>query len=336
MAKKHTSKVITKKRILVTGGTGSFGKMFIKEILKFSPKKIVVFSRDENKQGEMRREYNDKRIEYILGDVRDIRSLREAMRGIDIVIHAAALKWITEVEYNVWEGVKTNIIGTQNLIHAAKDAHVEKVVALSTDKAVEPINAYGMAKALQERLITAANLYENGSKTVFISTRYGNVLGSRGSVVPHFRSLLDKNKPVTITDSQMTRFMMTLQESVQLVLTALEKGVGGEVFVRKMPGHTITDLAEVMMEAYSKNKGMKTVGIRPGEKIHESLLSMSESVRTIEFGDYYIVLPQITIPILEKKYKKYKRLKPFVYTSDTTKRMTKKQIASVLKREGWI
>ncbi len=331
------TKIIKGKRIMVTGGTGSFGRMFIGEILKYGPKEIIVFSRDEDKQGAMRMEYaKESRLRFMLGDIRDFRSVREAMRGVDIVIHAAALKWITEVERNVWEGIKTNVIGAQNIIEAARDENVEKVVALSTDKAVEPINAYGMAKALQERLITTANLYDTG-RTVFVSTRYGNVLGSRGSVVPHFKKLLSEGKPLTITDSEMTRFVLTLKQSVELVLTALSEGVGGEVFVRKMPGHTVVNLAEVLLESSGKSlKNIINVGIRPGEKIHESLISPSESVRTVEFGDYYVVLPQISIPAVDSKYRGKKRMKEFRYASDTTERIGKKEIHDILEREGWL
>lgn len=325
------------KRLLVTGGTGSFGRMFIGEILKYDPKEVIVFSRDEDKQGVMRMEYkNETRLRFLLGDIRDFRSVREAMRGVDIVVHAAALKWVTEVEYNVWEGVKTNVIGAENIIEAARDEGVEKVVALSTDKAVEPINAYGMAKALQERLITTANLYDTG-KTTFVSTRYGNVLGSRGSVVPHFKKLISENNPLTITDPKMTRFIMNLQNSVELVLTAMTEGVGGEVFVRKMPGHTVLDLAEVILEASGKNTDkIVNIGIRPGEKLHETLISPSESIRTVEFGDYYVILPQISIPAVEKKYAGMKTLKEFKYASDTTEQIGKKELRELLKKEGWI
>jgi FlaA1/EpsC-like NDP-sugar epimerase len=329
--------LIYRKKIFLTGGTGSFGRMLVRELLNYEPSEIIVFSRDEVKQGQMRLEYkNEKRLRFILGDVRDYRSVREAVRGVNIIIHAAALKWITEVEYNVWEGVKTNVLGAQNIIEAARDENVDKVVALSTDKAVEPINAYGMSKALQERLITTANLYENNSKTIFISTRYGNVLGSRGSVVPLFKSLIDSNKPITITDPRMTRFMITLKESVDLVLTALKEGVGGEVFVRKMSAHTISDLADIMLEKVVEKNKIHTIGVRPGEKIHETLVSISESVRTIEMGEYYVILPQIEIPSVTKKYKKKKRLKAFHYSSDTTKQLTKKELSRILKREGWL
>lgn len=331
------TKTLKSKRILVTGGTGSFGRMFIGEILKYEPKEVIVFSRDEDKQGAMRLEYkNEPRLRFVLGDIRDFRSVREVMRGVDIVVHAAALKWITEVEYNVWEGIKTNVIGAENIIEAARDEGVERVVALSTDKAVEPINAYGMAKALQERLITTANLYDVG-KTVFVSTRYGNVLGSRGSVVPYFKKLISENKPLTITDPGMTRFIMSLQNSVELVLTAMTEGVGGEVFVRKMPGHSIIDLAEVILESAGKDaKNIVNMGIRPGEKLHETLISPSESIRTVEFGDYYVILPQISIPAVEKKYAGKKTLKEFRYASDTTEQIGKKELRELLKKEGWI
>lgn len=329
--------MIVGKRILVTGGTGSFGTMFVKEILKLKPREVIVFSRDEDKQGAMRLEYlKEPRLRFILGDVRDPRSVREVMRGVDIVIHAAALKWIPEIECNVWEGVKTNVIGAQNIIEAARDANVEKVVALSTDKALEPVNAYGMAKALQERLITTANLYDNSTRTVFVSTRYGNVLGSRGSVVPLFQSLIDEGKPLTVTDPSMTRFVLTLKESVDLVLNALEKGVGGEVFVRKMPAHTVGDLVNVMFETVPKNKRrVKKIGIRPGEKIHESLVSPSEGMRTVQMGNYYVILPQIKIPAVEKKYKSKKRLGKIRYSSDNTRRLKKNELRKILKKEGW-
>ena len=330
--------LIRKKRILVTGGTGSLGTMIIRELLNYGPKEIIVFSRDEVKQGSMRLEYlKEKRLRFILGDVRDYRSVREAVRGVNIIIHAAALKWITEVEYNVWEGVKTNVLGAQNIIEAARDENVEKVVALSTDKAVEPINAYGMSKALQERLITTANLYDNNAKTIFVSTRYGNVLGSRGSVVPLFKSLLNNSKPITITDPNMTRFIITLKESIELVFTALRDGVGGEVFVRKMPAHSIADLADVMSKAFSKNESkIKTIGIRPGEKIHETLVSVSESNRTVEMGSYYVILPQIEIAAVTRKYKKKPRLSRFHYSSDTTNQLNKKELLKLLKKESWL
>lgn len=329
------SNYINGKRVLVTGGTGSFGKMFISKILEFEPKEIIVFSRDEDKQGAMRLEYKNDKLRFILGDIRDYQSVREVMRGVDTVIHSAAMKWITEVEYNVWEGVKTNVIGAQNIIQAARESTVDKVVALSTDKAVEPINAYGMAKALQERLMTTANLYEIGVKTVFVSTRYGNVLGSRGSVVPLFKSLLDAGKPITITNPNMTRFIMTLEESVRLVLKALEEGVGGEVFVRKMPAHTIGDLAEVMLDGVEGGK-MEVIGIRPGERIHECLVSSSEAGRTVEMEDYYVVLPQIKIPAVEEKYADIPRLGDIRYGSDSTKRLSKDELRKILKSENWI
>jgi len=331
--------IIKNKTIFVTGGTGSFGSMFVRQLLdNYSPKEIIIYSRDEDKQGAMRLEYkNESRLRFMLGDIRDFDALYESMRGAEIVVHAAALKWIPEVEHNVWQGVLTNVVGAQNIIRAARDLNVEKVIALSTDKAVEPVNAYGMTKALQERLITTANFYDNGNRTIFVSTRYGNVLGSRGSVVPLFRSLLDQGKPITVTDPKMTRFIMTLKDSVKLVLKAMEEGVGGEVFVKKMPGHTIGDLAEIMVEDFSKNRQkIQVIGKRPGEKIHEDLLSAAEGERTIELDDYYVVLPQISIPETEKKYKKYKKIGSTRYGSDNTKRLSKTELKKILKGEGWL
>lgn len=332
------SKIISGKRVLVTGGTGSFGRMFVREILKLDPKEVIVFSRDEDKQGTMRLEYqNEHRLRFLLGDIRDFRSIREAVRGVDFVIHAAALKWVTEVEYNVWEGVRTNVIGTQNIIEAARDENIEKVVTLSTDKAVNPVNAYGMSKALQERLMTTANLYNVGKRTVFVSTRYGNVLGSRGSVVPLFRKLIDEGKPLTVTDPKMTRFVITLEDSVKLVLKALKDGVGGEVFVKKMPAHTIDDLVEIFLESVpKKNRKIVNIGIRPGEKIHEELIGFYESPRTVELSDYYVVLPQIEIPEVTKKYKKSKRLIDFEYSSDSTKMLSRADLRKILKSESFI
>lgn len=332
------TKIIEGKIILVTGGTGSFGKMLVSKLLTLDPKEVIIFSRDEDKQGAMRLEYpNENRLRFVLGDIRDYHSVRQVMRGVDIVFHAAALKWITEVEYNVWEGIKTNVIGAQNIIEAAKDENIEKVIALSTDKAVEPVNAYGMAKALQERLITTANLYKDGTRTIFVSTRYGNVLGSRGSVVPLFKSLMADGKALTITDEKMTRFILTLDESVDLVLHALEKGVGGEVFVKKMSAHTIIDLAKVMLESASLGlDNINMIGIRPGEKIHETLISPIESVRTVEDGEFYIILPQIKIPEVDKKYAKFSRLPEFRYSSDLTHRINSDELKRILTKEKFI
>jgi len=329
--------IITGKRIVVTGGTGSFGNIFIRSILPFHPKEIVVLSRDENKQGAMKLEFQGAPIRFILGDVRDYDSVKNALRGADIVIHAAALKWIPEVESNVWEGVKTNVIGTQHIIQAAFENNVQKVVALSTDKAVEPVNAYGMGKALGERLMTTANSTRGAKGPVFVSTRYGNVLGSRGSVVPLFRKLIDEGKPLTITDPSMTRFLLTLGESTELILTALKEGVGGEVFVRKIPAHTLKDLAEVLLESLpAMRRKIVEIGSRPGEKIHETLVSVGESQRTVEMGAYFVVLPQIKLPAVEKKYKGFAPMIASRFGSDTTRRLTNDNLRAILHKEKWI
>lgn len=332
-----TKATVTGKRILVTGGTGSFGKMFVKRLLHFSPKEVIVFSRDENKQGAMELELVDPRVRYVLGDIRDSTSVRNVVRGVDYIIHAAALKWVPQVELNVWEGILTNVVGAQNIIEAAREEGVSRVVALSTDKAVEPINAYGMAKALQERLMTTANLYQEKGGTIFISTRYGNVLGSRGSVVPLFRSIIDAGKPLTVTNPHMTRFIMTLEDSVDLVFKALTDGVGGEVFVKKMPAHTVQDLIDIMYEKVPvKNRNVKNIGTRPGEKVHETLVSEVESLRTVDMGSYYVILPQIPLRAVEKRYAGYKKIKPVVYTSNTTERISKSHLRELLLKEGWL
>ncbi len=337
---KRMANIIRGKKILVTGGTGSFGKMFVKRILDLDPQEVVIFSRDENKQGAMIQEYkDDSRLRFIMGDIRDYASVRTAMRGMQYVFNAAALKWVPSVEYNVFEGVKTNILGAQNVIEAARDEGVEKVVQLSTDKAVEPVNAMGMQKALAERLMTTANLARQNMdiKTVFVSTRYGNVLGSRGSVVPLFRTLLDEGKPLTVTSYEMTRFILTLEESVDLVIKALEEGVGGEIFVQKMPGHTVKDLVEVMLESVpEENREVKVIGIRPGEKIHETLISDAEAVRTVDIGDYYVILPQIILPEIEKKYANKKKGLSEAYTSNSVKMLHKDALRDLLKSQGWV
>jgi UDP-N-acetylglucosamine 4,6-dehydratase len=331
------SAIITGKRIVVTGGTGSFGTSFIRSILPFRPKEIVVLSRDENKQGSMKLEFAQTPLRFVLGDVRDYESVRHVMRGVDIVVHAAALKWIPEVESNVWEGVKTNVIGTQVVIQAALDARVQKVVALSTDKAVEPVNAYGMGKALQERLMATANSDNAITKTIFVSTRYGNVLGSRGSVVPLFRNLIDASKPLTVTDPAMTRFVLTLEQGTELILKALKEGVGGEVFVRNIASHSIQDLVDVMLEHVPREKrNVVYTGPRPGEKTHETLISEAESSRTIEMGEYFVVLPQVMLSAVKKKYAHMKHMQHVRFGSDTTRRLTKQQLRALLKAYKWI
>ncbi|MBI3553514.1 MAG: UDP-N-acetylglucosamine 4,6-dehydratase (inverting) [Elusimicrobia bacterium] len=275
------------KSVLVTGGTGSFGKRFIKNLLENTAvRKVVVFSRDELKQSEMSAANRDERLRFFIGDVRDLQRLQRAFHGIDFVVHAAALKQVPALEYNPFEAVLTNIVGAENIINAAMDQGVQKVVALSTDKAANPINLYGATKLCAEKLFVAGNSYAGGLKARFSVVRYGNVVGSRGSVIPLF---LEKRKtgPLTVTDARMTRFWITLDQGVALVLKALAVMHGGEIFVPKIASMKVLDLAK----AIGPDCKIKIVGIRPGEKIHEVLLTEDESPRSKDIGDFYIIEP---------------------------------------------
>ncbi|MCX7797075.1 MAG: UDP-N-acetylglucosamine 4,6-dehydratase (inverting) [Melioribacter sp.] len=283
------------KTILITGGTGSFGKKFVETVLKrYTPKKIIIYSRDELKQFEMQ---NNPRFQkegvlmrYFIGDVRDLERLKRAMEGVDIVIHAAALKQVPAAEYNPFEAVKTNIIGGQNVIDACLACGVEKVIALSTDKAAAPVNLYGATKLTSDKLFIAANNYKGTHNIKFSVVRYGNVMGSRGSVIPFF---LERKKTgvLPITDERMTRFNITLQEGVDFVLFCLEKMWGGELFVPKIPSYKILDLAK----AIAPECKIEIVGIRPGEKIHEEMITQADALNTIEFEKYFVILPSVQL-----------------------------------------
>ncbi len=276
------------KVILITGGTGSFGKKFTKILLaEKNPKKVIIFSRDELKQHEMRvAGYDDPRLRYFIGDVRDRERLVRAMHGVDIVVHAAALKQVPACEYNPMEAIKTNIMGTSNVVEAALDAGVEKVLALSTDKAVNPVNLYGATKLAAEKLVIQSNAYAAGSSTRYSCVRYGNVVGSRGSVVPLFLNQRAGGK-ITITDDRMTRFWLSLEQGALFVITCIEQMEGGEVFVPKIPSTTIVDLAK----AIAPEAEIETIGIRPGEKLHEVLISEDEARTTVELERMYVVQP---------------------------------------------
>ena len=278
----------TEQVVLVTGGTGSFGKKFVAMMLaEYHPAKLIVFSRDELKQHEMRvAGFNHPSLRYFIGDVRDVERLRRAMHGVDIVVHAAALKQVPACEYNPMEAIKTNILGSSNVVEAALDAGVKKVLALSTDKAVNPINLYGATKLAAEKLLIQSNSYAGGLATRFSCVRYGNVVGSRGSVVPIFLQQKASGK-LTITDERMTRFWLTLEQGVRFVINCIEKMHGGEVFVPKIPSMKIADLAN----AIAPGANLEVVGIRPGEKLHEVLISEDESRSTVEMEDMYVVQP---------------------------------------------
>lgn len=274
------------KTVLVTGGTGSFGKKFVEIALRdYRPEKIIIFSRDELKQSEMRRDFNGSMMRYFIGDVRDESRLHRAFNGVDIVIHAAALKHVPVAEYNPFEAVKTNVIGAENIINMAIDNGVKQVVALSSDKAVNPVNMYGATKLCADKMFVASNIYSAG-QTRFSVVRYGNVLGSRGSVVPLFKELRKTGK-IPITDKRMTRFWITLEQGVELVIRALDLMEGGEIFVPKIPSMKLMDLAEAMAPGCKK----EIVGIRPGEKLHEVLIPKDEMRKTIEFKDMFVICP---------------------------------------------
>ena len=280
------------KSILITGGTGSFGKQFIREVLlRYRPARLVVYSRDELKQYEMAQDFDHPSMRYFIGDVRDERRLRQAMEGIDYVVHAAALKHVPVAEYNPLECIKTNIGGAENVISAAIAVGVKKVIALSTDKAANPINLYGATKLASDKLFVAANNIVGKRPTRFSVVRYGNVVGSRGSVVPYFRKLVQEGaKELPITDVRMTRFWITLPQGVEFVLDSFARMHGGEIFVPKIPSSRIPDVAT----AIAPDLSIKVVGIRPGEKLHEVMCPLDDSHLTVEFDRYYVIKPTIS------------------------------------------
>ncbi|MFH1155870.1 MAG: UDP-N-acetylglucosamine 4,6-dehydratase (inverting) [Pseudomonadota bacterium] len=284
--------MLNNKSILITGGTGSFGKKFTATILeRFKPRRIVIYSRDELKQFEMNQTFNQSCMRYFIGDVRDKERLTMAMNGIDFVIHAAALKQVPAAEYNPTECIKTNISGAENVIHAALYNDVEKVIALSTDKAANPINLYGATKLCSDKLFVAANNFVGSRRTIFSVVRYGNVVGSRGSVVPFFQKLIDEKSPsIPVTDVRMTRFWITLQQGVDFVIRNFLRMSGGEIFVPKIPSVRIADLAVAM----APDIPQKVIGIRPGEKLHETMCPADDSHLTVEFDDHFVILPSIS------------------------------------------
>ena len=277
--------------ILVTGGTGSFGNIFIPMTLKkYSPKKIIIFSRDEMKQWEMAKSFtDDDRVRFFIGDVRDKDRLYRALDGVDYVVHAAATKIVPTAEYNPFECIKTNIDGAMNLIDACLDTKVKRLIALSTDKASSPTNLYGATKLASDKLCVAGNSYSGQNKCKFSVVRYGNVMGSRGSVIPFFMEKVAKFEPITITDERMTRFMITLEQGVELVWHAFEDMVGGEIYVKKIPSMNIMDIAK----AVSEKAKTELIGIRPGEKLHEQMIGEEDCLYTFDYEEYYKILPAI-------------------------------------------
>ena len=326
--------MLNNKTILVTGGTGSFGKCFTKYVLeKYNPKKIIIYSRDEFKQWMMAnefKEYQDK-LRFFIGDVRDLARMKRAFVGVDYVIHAAAMKQVPACEYNPNEAIKTNIEGAQNVIEAALDSDtVKKVVALSTDKAVNPVNLYGGTKLVSDKLFIAANAYAGEKDVNFSIVRYGNVAGSRGSVIPFFNSVIKNGgTELPITDYRMTRFWISLTQGVELVIKALEEATGGETFISKIPSFKITDLAEAMMPGCEKPE----VGIREGEKLHEIMVTVEDSMTTYEYDKHFIVYPQMVWNNRQKPNMSGKKVpEGFSYSSDNnTEWLTVEEIRELLK-----
>lgn len=325
--------MLNDKSILITGGTGSFGKAFTKYVLEnYNPKKIIIYSRDEFKQFIMQNEFKEHaaKLRFFIGDVRDKERLTRAFEGVDYVIHAAAMKQVPACEYNPAEAIKTNIHGAQNIIDAALDAGVKKVVALSTDKAVNPVNLYGGTKLVSDKLFIAANAYAGNKDISFSIVRYGNVAGSRGSVIPFFHNIMKNGgTELPITDYRMTRFWISLRQGVELVIKALEEAKGGETFISKIPSFKITDLAEAMMPGCS----MPEVGIREGEKLHEIMVTVEDAPNTYEYDKHFIIYPQMVWDDSKKAVPTGKKVaEGFSYSSDNnTEWLSVEEIKELLK-----
>lgn len=321
------------KKLMITGGTGSFGNTVLKRFLKTDVKEIIVFSRDEKKQEDMRIALNNSKVKFYIGDTRCYTSIEQAMCGVDYVFHAAALKQVPSCEFYPMEAIKTNILGTENVLNAAIKSNVKRVVLLSTDKAVYPINAMGMSKAMAEKvLIAKSRMVEGSNSTVLCATRYGNVMASRGSVIPLFIEKIKKNQELTITDPYMTRFLMSLEDSVDLVLHAFKNGTQGDIFVQKAPASTIEDLATAIKDLFNSNISTKIIGTRHGEKLYETLVSREEMVKSQNMGKYY----RIPADNRDLNYDKYildgKVEANYVddYTSHNTKRLDVSEIKQLL------
>ncbi|MDB5822797.1 MAG: polysaccharide biosynthesis protein CapD [Herminiimonas sp.] len=326
------------KVLMITGGTGSFGDTVLKRFLSTDVREIRIFSRDEKKQEEMRIVMRNDKLKFYIGDVRDYHSMHGAMKGVDFVFHAAALKQVPSCEFYPMEAVRTNVLGTENMMSAAIANGVKRVVVLSTDKAVYPINAMGISKAMMEKLMVAKARMQGENETVFCATRYGNVMASRGSVIPLFISQLKEGKPLTLTDPNMTRFLMSLEDSVDLVLYAYEHGHQGDIFVQKAPASTVGDLAQALKELFKKNNPIHIIGTRHGEKLYESLLSREEMAHSQDRGGYYRV-PADNRDLNYSKYfsdgeEKISTLDD--YTSHNTQRLNVEQVKKLLLKLDYV
>ncbi|MDP3699446.1 MAG: nucleoside-diphosphate sugar epimerase/dehydratase [Hylemonella sp.] len=326
------------KVLMITGGTGSFGHTVLKRFLATDVREIRIFSRDEKKQEEMRIALNHSKLKFYIGDVREYDSVSQAMKGVDYVFHAAALKQVPSCEFYPMEAVRTNVLGTENVMNAATANDVKRVVVLSTDKAVYPINAMGISKAMAEKLMVAKARTQRESETVLCATRYGNVMASRGSVIPLFVSQLKDGKPLTVTDPNMTRFLMSLEDSVDLVLYAFKHGKQGDLFVQKAPASTVADLAQALKEIFKKDNPVRIIGTRHGEKLYESLISREEMAKAQDMGDYYRV-PADNRDLNYAQYfsegeEKLSHLDD--YTSHNTDRLSVEQIKKLLLKLDYI
>ena len=317
------------KTILITGGTGSLGQALTKRLLKMDPQTIRIFSRNESKQIEMENEIKDDRLRFFIGDVRDYQRLIKAIEDVDFVFHAAALKHVPKIEYNPFEAIKTNILGSENIINACLTHNVEKAVCISTDKAVSPLNIYGATKLLMEKLFVTANNYLNKEKyrTKFFAVRYGNVLGSSGSVIPLFINQIKSKKKISITDARMTRFSITMDEALDFIFHATELGVGSEIFVPKLRAYSLADVKEALFEML-ENTGEENIGIRPGEKLNETLINSEEIRYSWEIDDMYM----ISNPEIMKTYPSAKKIENMeIYSSDGVDKIPKDQLKQLIK-----
>ena len=328
------------KIVLITGGTGSLGQALTRRLLENGVKTIRIFSRNENKQIEMESKFNDNRLRFLLGDIRDKERLVRATEGVDIVFHAAALKHVPKIEYNPFESIKTNVIGSQNVIDACLEANVEKAICIGTDKAVSPLNTYGATKLLMEKLFVTANNYLDPKKhaTKFIAVRYGNVLGSSGSVVPKFIEQIKNKKKITITDKQMTRFSITMSEALDFILKSAEYGQGSEIFVPKIRAYTISEIKNSLTEILD-DYGEEEIGIRPGEKLHETLINTEEIRYSWEYQDVYMITnplyPMFHPTIIDETYPGIKKIDKFEkYSSDLVDKIQKDELKKIIEESN--
>jgi len=332
--------LLEEKKILITGGTGSLGRALTARLLKYDVKVIRIYSRDEAKQIAMEAQFRDSRLRFLIGDIRDKDRLRRAMEDIDVVFHTAALKQVPVAEYNPMEAVKTNVYGAQNLIEACLDEEVEIALAVGTDKAVSPLNTYGATKLLMEKLFTAANFFKGNRKTIFTCVRYGNVLGSRGSVVPRLLEQVAKEGKISLTNPEMTRFNITMDEALDLILNSIKICKGAEAFVPKLKAYRLIDLASAIIEVLGDNVTIEKIPIRPGEKMHETLINENEARNTLEIKDFYVIIPSPEICQLFGINNTYSDAKKATlngaYSSDKVPLMSKEELKKLLESEHLI